>query len=379
MHESSETILRISCLAGRTEFVKELLKKKADLATRLNPVGFSPFQIASANGFVEIVRELLTVNSELGKLKSSDGRTTLHCAAVTGMVPVIKELLLFCPASKDILTSKGETALHLVVRNNQFEAFRAMVAVLKPLNIKELLNVTDEDGSTVSHLATAKKQTLASFSFLSLFFLSVWPSPKGRCRILKSLLGGQEIDKGTINVNAVNKIGLTTLDLLDVSQQMEVDAADYMVRELLQGAGALRAKELGTVVDITDQVARVSTTISASSPQNLAEEVKQTPAGTQNALMVVAVLIAGMAYQGILKPSAGNYSSETDDTLYYYAMIASGNGLEFIIFRQHHRIFCVVCSDQFGYSGVSTQGVTGASCALYGCKLYLWSSTYRSD
>jgi ankyrin repeat protein len=152
--------------------VKELLKKKADLATRLNPDGFSPIHIASANGFVEIVRELLMVNSELGRLKSSDGRTSLHCAAINGMVHVIKELLKFCPASKDIVTFKGETAFHLAVRNNQFEAFKAMVDVLQPHNIKELLNVTDEDGNTVLHLATAKRQTQASpLSLLSLLLI----------------------------------------------------------------------------------------------------------------------------------------------------------------------------------------------------------------
>ncbi|KAL3565738.1 hypothetical protein D5086_033784 [Populus alba] len=229
LNDSSETILHISCLAGRTEFVKELLKKTADLATRLNPDGFSPIHIASANGFVEIT--------------------------------------------------------------------------------------------------------------------------------LKSLLGGQGIDIGTINVNVVYKIGLTARDMLDVSQKMQADAGDFMLRELLHGAGALRARELGTVVDV--QVTRISSTVSESLSQNsehfllkvvkhlnpvkhykkLAKEVQQAPPATQNVLLVVAVLIAGMAYQAILNPPAGVRTEELEDgTFYYYAWMASGNGREFIFFMASNTI-----------------------------------------
>jgi len=174
---------------------------------------------------------------------------------------------------------------------------------------------------------------------------------------LKSLLGGQGIDIGTINVNVVNKIGLTARDMLDVSQKMQADAGDFMLRELLHGAGALRARELGTVVDV--QVTRISSTVSESLSQNsehfllkvakhldpvkhykkLAKEVQQAPPGTQNVLLVVAVLIAGMAYQAILNPPGGIRTEELEDgTVYYYAWMASGKGREFIFFMASNTI-----------------------------------------
>jgi len=174
---------------------------------------------------------------------------------------------------------------------------------------------------------------------------------------LKSLLDSQDIDRGTINVNVVNKIGLTARDMLDVSQEMQADAGDFMLRELLHSSGALRARELGTVVDV--QVTRICSTVSESLSRNsehfllkvtklldpvkhyknLAKEVQQAPPGTQNVLLVVAVLIAGMAYQAILNPPAGNRTEELEDgTIYYYALIASGNGLEFIYFMASNTI-----------------------------------------
>jgi len=197
----------------------------------------------------------------------------------------------------------------------------------------------------ISMITQRKKKFLRNlFSFLML-------------QTLKSLLGGQGIDIGAINVNVVNKIGLTARDMLDVSQKMQADAGDFMLRELLHGAGALRARELGTVVDV--QVTRISSTVSESLSQNsehfllkvakhldpvkhykkLAKEVQQAPPGTQNVLLVVAVLIAGMAYQAILNPPGGIRTEELEDgTVYYYAWMASGNGREFIFFMASNTI-----------------------------------------
>jgi hypothetical protein len=145
---------------GRAEFVRELLKLKPDLATRLDKGRFSTIHITSANRFEETVRELLKFSRELTLLKSSDGRTSLHCAAVTGKVQVLKELFSFRPNSIGEVTVKSETAFHLAVKYNQFDVFKAMVDLSKNMrNIKDILNAGDEDGNAVLHLAVARKQT----------------------------------------------------------------------------------------------------------------------------------------------------------------------------------------------------------------------------
>jgi hypothetical protein len=48
-------------------------------------------------------------------------------------------------------------------------------------------------------------------------------------------------------VNLTNKSGFTALDVLDVIQQMAGEPNDFMLRDLLLRAGALRASELEDV------------------------------------------------------------------------------------------------------------------------------------
>ncbi|KAE8075671.1 hypothetical protein FH972_014365 [Carpinus fangiana] len=296
-----ETALHIAVMHGQTEFVRQLLKLKPDLATRLDKGGFSAIHIASANGFEETVRELLKFSRELAILKSSDGRTSLHCAAVAGKVQVLKELFSFRPDCIGEVTLKSETAFHLAVKYNQFDVFKAMVDLSKKMrNIKDILNAGDEDGNTVLHLAVARKQS----------------------QVVKLLLcdGSQQ---ETVLVNLTNKSGFTALDVSDVIQQMAGEPTDFMLRDLLLRARALRASEVKNFE--TAQVHHEQ--ISAMPPppkttpqtlrqfllllnplrfwKKLAKEVKNSPSQTQNALLVVVVLIATMTYQAILSPPDG--------------------------------------------------------------------------
>ncbi|XP_059450796.1 ankyrin repeat-containing protein BDA1-like [Corylus avellana] len=303
-----ETILHIAAMSGQTEFVRELLKLiRPDFATRLDKDGFSAIHIASAKGFVEIVRELLIFNRELARLKSRDGRTSLHCAAITGQVQVIKELHDFCPDSIGDVTLKGETAFHHAVKYNQLEAFKAMVDILKQFNMLEIMSAGDEDGNTVLHLAVARKQS----------------------QTVKLLLSGDGSYREAVGVNMTNKSGLTALDVSDVIQQMVGEPTDFMLRDLLLRAGALRVYEIEDI-DTAEVHHRQISVREAPPPQTLrqlllheisylnpwrvwkmlANEVKKSPSQTQNALLVVAVLIATITYQAILDPPNGVYYGE---------------------------------------------------------------------
>jgi len=343
-----ETALHIAAMRGQTEFVRELLKLKPDLAKRLNKGGFSAIHIASANGFEETVRELLKFSRELAILKSSDGGTSLHCAAEAGKVQVLKELFGFCPDSIGQVTVKSETALHLAVKYNQFEAFKAMFDLSKHLNIQEILNAGDEDGNTILHLAIARQQS----------------------QIVKLLLcdGSQQ---EAVCVNLTNKSGLTALDVLDVIQQMVGQPTDFMLRDLLLRAGALRASELEDVDTVQVHHRQILVTeapppqmplwqfllheISLLNPlrfrKRFAEEVKNAPSQTQNALLVVAVLIATITYQAILNPPGGLYSNTgSEGGASFGAYIAFDIG-EFIPFMVANSIgfFCITCGDYFGH------------------------------
>ncbi|XP_059450792.1 ankyrin repeat-containing protein BDA1-like [Corylus avellana] len=372
-----ETALHIAAMGGQTEFVREILKLKPDFSTRLDKDGFSAIHIASANGFVETVRELLKFRRELALLKSSNGRTSLHCAAVAGRVQVIRELVGFFPDCIGEVTLRGETALHIAVKYNQFEAFEAMFDIVKQLNMQEIMFAGDEDGNTILHLAVARKQI----------------------QTVKLLLGSDGRQQEAVDVNVTTKSGLTALDVSDIILQMvgSGEATDYMLRDLLLRAGALRASEVEDYLD-TAQVHHSQISVRAAPPPQtlrqfllheishlypwrvwnmLAKEVKKSPSQTQNALLVVAVLIATITYQAILSPPGGLYDG--DD---YTAANISANLRFFLPFMVPNSIgffaslmVIILVMDDFPLKALMGIAVRCLA-AIYTCGLFMIGPTH---
>ncbi|KAK9144726.1 hypothetical protein Sjap_004629 [Stephania japonica] len=152
---AQDTPLHVAVLAGKAEFAKEILRQRPRYALELNKDGFSPIHIASINGDIELVRELLKVDSSLCSLKDRDGRTPIHLASMKGRLDVMGELLSACLESAREVTVQGETILHLVVKSNQFEAFKVLV---ERAPFHDILNAKDQDGNTILHLAVCRKQ-----------------------------------------------------------------------------------------------------------------------------------------------------------------------------------------------------------------------------
>ena len=167
---SSENPLHIASAAGHVGFVREILRLRPEYAKEVNKDGFSPLHMATANGHIEVVRELLNVDPKLCCLEGRENKTPLHFAAMKGRVDVISEMLLSCAECIEGVTVQKETALHLAIKNNQFEAIKVMVDWILEMKREDILNLKDEQGNTVLHLATWKKQRQASIFFLSSIF-----------------------------------------------------------------------------------------------------------------------------------------------------------------------------------------------------------------
>ncbi|KAK9273608.1 hypothetical protein L1049_018418 [Liquidambar formosana] len=155
----AETPLHVAALAGKIDFVKEMISRKPSFARELNQDGFTPLHIAAAIGNIEIVRELLTLGGDLCLLKDKGGRNPLHYAAIKGRIDVIEELLSKCWQAIKEVTTGGESALHLAVKNNQFEALKVLVEKLECYDDGgEVMNGKDKEGNTILQLAVATKQ-----------------------------------------------------------------------------------------------------------------------------------------------------------------------------------------------------------------------------
>ncbi|XVF73547.1 hypothetical protein PTKIN_Ptkin12aG0210700 [Pterospermum kingtungense] len=303
---SVDNPLHISALTGQTEITKEIVSRKPAFARELNGDGFSPMHVASANGHVEIVRELMRVGYDICLLKGKDGKVPLHCAALKGRVDVAKELIWACPESLKEVAACGETALHLAVKSNQIEAARVLVEELRRLEMMEILNWKNMDGNTILHQATFNRQ----------HEFKLWIDTG--LQVIGMLIGQEALVSG-VDVNAMNSSGFTPKDVLDLLLQNGGDFHDIHIYQLFQQAGAVKAQEITidpacfqtqpeTIINKTPTIIRSS--CSWNLWKELMKEVSESSTETQNALMVVAVLIATVTYQAILSPPSGYWESE---------------------------------------------------------------------
>ncbi|GFS43448.1 hypothetical protein Acr_00g0085160 [Actinidia rufa] len=244
-------------MLGHAKFVKAVLSRKPELASELDSEGRSPLHLAAAKGHLEIARELLSADPEVcAVVRNSDGRTPLHAAAVKGRVEVVAELARVSTESTRALTDRGETSLHLCVRHNKFEVLKLLVEAVRKDG--ELVNWRDCEGNTILHIAVAKKQF----------------------EIIKFLL-----TTGVVEVNALNKNGSTSLDILIQSPR---DLRDLEIEELLRTAGGKHTDWLGR---------------------------------KRSALMVVASLISTVAFQAGLTPPGGVWQDD-------YQVDSNGNPVD---------------------------------------------------
>ncbi|XP_059274839.1 ankyrin repeat-containing protein BDA1-like [Lycium ferocissimum] len=280
----NETPLHIAVMRGHIEFVRLILAQNPQLAAELDSRKSSALHIASAKGRRQIVKMLLLVNPEMCLACDRDGRNPLHFAAIKGRVDVIKELIHIRPRAALGTTINGENVLYLCVKHNQLEVLKALMEIGWD---HEFLNAKDGDGHTILHLAVADKQIETA----------------------KYLLKTNQID-----VNAMDANGNTALDILAQSWR---DMTDLSIGECLREAGGLRSK------DISVAIIQNSTKISNGSGANNHSPVSSTPAylGENQAqkppskgdwlskkretIMVVASLIATMAFQAGMNPPGG--------------------------------------------------------------------------
>ncbi|KAK4372978.1 hypothetical protein RND71_008362 [Anisodus tanguticus] len=280
----NETPLHIAAMRGHIEFVRLILAQNPQLATELDSRKSSALHIASAKGHLQIVKMLMVVNPEMCLASDRDGRNPLHLAAIKGRVEVIKELIHVRPRAALGTTISGENVLHMCVKHNQLEVLKVLMEIGWD---HEFLNAKDGDGHNILHLAVADKQIETA----------------------KYLLKTNQID-----VNAMDANGNTALDILAESWR---DMNDLSIGECLREAGGLRSK------DIPVSIIQNSTKIPNDSGGNNHSPVSSTPAylgenqaekppskgdwlsKKRDTIMVVASLIATMAFQAGVNPPGG--------------------------------------------------------------------------
>ncbi|XAR67124.1 hypothetical protein NMG60_11013566 [Bertholletia excelsa] len=279
----SDTPLHIASMLGHTDLVKKILNLKPDIARELDSCGCSPLHLAAAKGHLEIVKELLSADPNMAMVRNFDGRTALHVAALKGRVEVLAEMVQAAPDSALVLTDRGETGLHMCVRNNKVEALKVLV---KAMVDGELLDWKDCEGNTVLHIAVAKKQ-IENINFL--------------------------LTSRAVEVNTLNRNNLTALDIL---RQSPRDLRDLEIEHLIRRAGGLSAKDLNLITNefgpakVPQVTKRLSTQLTSLKPKEVKHKHTDWLGRKRSALMVVASLIATVAFQAGLTPPGGVWQDD---------------------------------------------------------------------
>ncbi|GKV01969.1 hypothetical protein SLEP1_g14469 [Rubroshorea leprosula] len=366
-------LLHAAVLAGRVQSVKVIIDHKEDWIEKFNNDGLGAIHMASEKGSAEIVRELLDKKSGQSQLRSTDGRKALHFAVLSESEGVLGELTSRMQRDRFIsyLKDDNEPILHYALRKNRVRSFMHLLKLLKEKNlndedIRSFLNVKDDDGDTVLHIATARRQI----------------------EVLKLLLPQNEsrrsINLYQVDMNAPNNARNTVLDVL-YNSQANVENISNKIGRMLQEVGALRSQDTPQVASSQGSSAQScwDLIIQASSDRFkcrfwdslVTQQIKASDPSQKEALMVVAVLIATITYQAVLSPPGGFKQPEGQGNLIANQVIQED--------QQHFNGNVVIASDTIMFAFITIFGSIGFFSSVliiailtsgFPLKLLLWLS-----
>ncbi|XP_022754172.1 ankyrin repeat-containing protein At2g01680-like [Durio zibethinus] len=285
-----ETPLHIASMLGHAEFVEEIVTRKPELAEELDLRRSSPLHLATGKGHLNIVKRLLQVNADMCFVCDRDGRNPLHIAAIKGRMNILRVLVQTRRKAARMLIDGEETILHACVRYNQLEALKYLLGTITD---HKFVNFRNSEDNTILHLAAADKQ-IEVVNFL--------------------------IATSTVEVNSLNADGFVPMDLL---LQEERDSKFKAISRSLLCVGAVRSKDTylskHKLKDVRTKILspptcyqmnasyskyKVSKNINGKSHDDDWLEKKR------SSLMVVASLLATMAFQAGVNPSGGIWQDD---------------------------------------------------------------------
>ncbi|KAF7145559.1 hypothetical protein RHSIM_Rhsim04G0029200 [Rhododendron simsii] len=332
--------------------ISELIKQNPDLMRKLDNRGKAPIHHAVEADYWVLIDQMLEADASIALFPDADGYTALLRASSRGCWKICEKILRVCPESIEARNDKGQHALHL-----------ARSSILVPLGyfgkippeMWELVNVGDDEGNTPLHLAVKQNHYVKAILFTS---------------------------SGSIDLGAVNKEGLTALDLCESDwQQINIKVCFDIIMTWLHRCG-----NLSSVLNIpeTDVVSSKATRSLTWPTPKCAQGYSWTTVFTLpsqnddrkpyiNTLALVAALIATLTFAAAFTMPGGYDSSPNN--LVGVATLANKAALKVFVVSDTLAMCCSILSLFLLIRAMRVeQGVTfsltNTSTSLVGIALY---------
>ncbi|KAF8040634.1 hypothetical protein BT93_B2760 [Corymbia citriodora subsp. variegata] len=285
---------------GNVRSLLELLGKDKFLLDRIiiGNCKETPLHIVAMLGHLDFVEEILTWKAEMAREQDYQSSTPLHGSkrvpsrsgklAMKGCVDVLECLVRVRPDAACCVIEHDQTIMHLCMMHNRLEALKLLMDILGD---DQFINLRDEDGNIILHLAAADKQ-IETIIFLT--------------------------SKG-VDLNITNTKGSTTLGLL--AQGQSVERASKNMHYVLENIHYVPQ------TSENHDLSRQTNANNKGTKERKREAKRKWQNGMHKALMVVAALNATLAYEAGKDPPGKSKDVNFD---FFYEWFIPCNTISFI-------------------------------------------------
>ncbi|CAH8313240.1 unnamed protein product [Eruca vesicaria subsp. sativa] len=308
----------VVCAAVRSknlDVLRAVLESDLDLVDSRDEDGRTPLAFAASIGYDIGVEHMLTrfgSSTQIAYIKNKDGSFPIHSACIASRNSALKVILKYHPDTIEMLNSKGQNVLHVAAENGNAGAVGYL---LRKADIKRLINEQDVEGNTPLHLASINSHP----KVVSLF-----------------------IHDNRVGLKVLNHKGFTTLDAAEEYMAAIPSLQQWLIWVALVSAGTTRAPRVR---------------LKAESPTTEEDFTLKMYKDRVNTLLVVATLVATMAFAAGLSVPLGYNSTEFKSNVKHY-------------YRESAFHAFVICNSIAVYSAViSTVALIGTQLADMKCMM----------
>ncbi|XP_022973933.1 uncharacterized protein LOC111472564 [Cucurbita maxima] len=140
------------------EETHQQLIPSSSVAGEVDALQRTPLHLASGKGTVEIVQALLEKNTSTCMVRDLHGLIPLHHAVINGRIDIMPLLINARPQSLWMKLHNGQTVLHLCVMHNHLEALKLLITMIEDHQDYGFLNEGDENENTILDLSMMLRQ-----------------------------------------------------------------------------------------------------------------------------------------------------------------------------------------------------------------------------